>query len=1103
MEALHRQIMLNAYVVAQSQLLQLAKQMEFDVDLSPWEEEVHERMTDFWEQSRDSVQQFRDRVRYVFASHRSAASADADMTQWTADVIKSPRKRAVGPTLDAAASPSRRPLVPRAVPQATWTPHRAASAQLSLKSHSSPAPSPGPSPRIGAPAQADSPPPQPAPAAAAPAPEAPAAPPSAERAVPDKTSPWPAVTPGAGVRAKRTLGSAALRSTKKPEPKDTAAARATRAPAARFRSSFLNKSLRTAMEARQRTVSADTDVDDSFHEPSPFADPAPPAAAAAAAAAADEEAEPDARAPLTSAAGGPSLDALRSRLENVRRASTTPTTHAQPIQPAQPAQPALSERRASALARSVQALALDRAHRVPTPPRAVAASATPPRPQTPTPEPDTLPTTIPARDAEPRAVDERGTSTAPRPAAHTPPRPEATPSRLARPASRFGSPARPVSRLERAPTERHATPSAAAAAAERASSRNVPPMSPWRTQTREPGARAPTSSLKPLSLASPSRLPVATGTPARAATPSAKHRDDATPAPSARDTQAPPRSKPLDAGRAAEARRPGALPRGPRELVSPARRDGPSVTATAASPERSVSRLALATTTATRAKTPDIHGNAAQPTPPRAATVLGQHGTTPPRARDAASPFRATATTSSRSRLPVSPMRPAAAKDAERRVDAARDGTRTPAAVGRPASVAGARAPPHGFGARIKGLLGLGASAPAPSAADVRPATALADADLRRDPAAAADARPATALDQAPAVAAASAVMEGAGDTSMLSASWDDDLKALMPGSFDEAASTAVPAAKAAVVPSWLRAPPAPASAAAPDRRTSSTMAPTPIKLKAMSKPPPGPGRPPSRVGDATAAAPPRRASATPRVPTAPLGRGPPPRDASTALRTSVRSASAAAPAKAAYVYDAEGKRRKLSQHAEPTTDDRVATEDALRSKLTAQGARSASATVKSVRVSAAPKPGTRVASAQAAPKKHAPSATMSQHNVFQQAPAVSDTPAPDDELPEVASEYSDSEDEASIKKRKLEPSWTRGRELEELLLQQATLDPDEIFGCQFEPVPLDSMLPPRQGDRRRQRHRTSSANWSGPDGLAQWEIDRYNERMGIRTRRA
>ena len=130
----------------------------------------------------------------------------------------------------------------------------------------------------------------------------------------------------------------------------------------------------------------------------------------------------------------------------------------------------------------------------------------------------------------------------------------------------------------------------------------------------------------------------------------------------------------------------------------------------------------------------------------------------------------------------------------------------------------------------------------------------------------------------------------------------------------------------------------------------------------------------------------------------------------------------------------------------------------------------------------------------------------MNSVNVFQQQPARRDSSvgpeeaSEGEELPDVATDYSDSEDEASIKRRKLEPSWTRGRELEDLLMQQSTVDPDEIFGVQLGPVPLDTMLPARKGDRRRARNRTSSANWSGPDGLSQWEIDRYNERMGIRS---
>jgi len=147
--------------------------------------------------------------------------------------------------------------------------------------------------------------------------------------------------------------------------------------------------------------------------------------------------------------------------------------------------------------------------------------------------------------------------------------------------------------------------------------------------------------------------------------------------------------------------------------------------------------------------------------------------------------------------------------------------------------------------------------------------------------------------------------------------------------------------------------------------------------------------------------------------------------------------------------------------------------------------------------------PGTRVWSNTASRPPPPRSSAHSSHNVFQQVPTGEEDrgDVADVDLPDVASEYSDSDDETAIRKRKLEPSWTRGRELEEILLQQSTIDPDEIFGCQHVgPVPLDTMLPARKGDRRRMRHRTSSANWNGPDGLAQWEIDRYNERMGIQS---
>lgn len=105
----------------------------------------------------------------------------------------------------------------------------------------------------------------------------------------------------------------------------------------------------------------------------------------------------------------------------------------------------------------------------------------------------------------------------------------------------------------------------------------------------------------------------------------------------------------------------------------------------------------------------------------------------------------------------------------------------------------------------------------------------------------------------------------------------------------------------------------------------------------------------------------------------------------------------------------------------------------------------------------------------------------------------------PDEPLPDIASEYSDSEDEETIQKRAAMPLWTQGDALDAALLAQSTVDADEIFGIPQGPVELEKILPGERTANRIRRPRTSSANWSGPDGLAQWEIDRYNKRMGIK----
>ncbi|KAJ1580038.1 hypothetical protein NDA12_000391 [Ustilago hordei] len=106
---------------------------------------------------------------------------------------------------------------------------------------------------------------------------------------------------------------------------------------------------------------------------------------------------------------------------------------------------------------------------------------------------------------------------------------------------------------------------------------------------------------------------------------------------------------------------------------------------------------------------------------------------------------------------------------------------------------------------------------------------------------------------------------------------------------------------------------------------------------------------------------------------------------------------------------------------------------------------------------------------------------------------------AADEVLPDIASEYSDSEDEETIQKRAAMPTWTQGDALDSALLAQLTVDADEIFGIPQGPVELEKILPGERTANRIRRPRTSSANWSGPDGLAQWEIDRYNKRMGIK----
>ncbi|WFD18802.1 hypothetical protein MCAP1_001013 [Malassezia caprae] len=821
--------MRNAYVVAQSQLLQLAKQMEFDADLSVWEEEASEKMQEFWDQSRQNVSDFCARVQYVsMADHSSSMEP---MPSLAAEVVKSPRKKLESSMVTA---------VPSAPPSPTPAPRSAADdAAAPLPPLAEPAPAP--------PATAQAP---------EPAPEAPRSVSPAEAPLP-----LPSTTPGTALRTKRTLGTAVLRSTKKPDTTDEA--RPPLRPPARFRSSFLNKSLRHAMEEKH-TGSSDRDLDDSFHEPSPKdASPRP---------------EPPADRSEPRAVPGPSLDALRTRLESVRRASTTPATTALGT--------LATERRASALTRPLS----DTPSKLP---------------------PADLGGPSRSRDMS----DEHRMSQAPEPAAADDERPAPEPPMAAAP------PPEPVV------------------------------AAPARSEPAEPA--------RPASRASPARPAPGVGPVSRS----------------------PGRERPV--ARPMRPRTPGA---------SPARsgKVGPMAAAPFAQP--------------------------ATPTPAtNAGAMRGPNVTrSPGRLREERlSPFRASTNEASpvRSCLPVSPARMGASKipspvrkpvpPMSMRAASPEMGGAPRGQPARTASVAEVRSTAPGLGARIKGLLGLHA----PTKDETRPVSPAARGD------------------------------DG------------DEGPVPMPGSFDEPVRPLSMSTSAVPVSAPKR----------PSHAGSTPLRPTPLPKKGV------PVRPLTRPGSAM-----RVSSAT----------------------------------RSAYTYDADGKRRKLSQrplNESTNVEDRASTEDALKSKLTtAGGVRAASHTV---RVSSSTARSVPTGARPWAPAQR--SSTLSTQNVFQQAapPAPS---ADEEELPDVASEYSDSDDEASIRKRSQEPSWTRGRELEALLLQQATVDPDEIFGCQqVGPVPLDAMLPPRKGDRRRLRHRTSSANWSGPDGLAQWEIDRYNERMGIHSARA
>ncbi|WFD35000.1 hypothetical protein MCUN1_001846 [Malassezia cuniculi] len=980
------QVIRNAYIVAQSQLLQLAKQMEFDADTSLWEDDAEETMREFWQQASDNIDTYCTRIR-----------DGGDIRLITADVVKSPRKRtparplvapepvsplsAKAPRIlplklgtdesSAHAQPKkpaavREPSPPMAVePTSEPTESKEAQVEQPESMDEEPVAQPSPLPKDTQPeATADEPvasraeeagpitshvdeaepatshteepeqattdaeeaepatahPKEPEPTAHAEPDSAEPHADEAERTAAMETEldepstllmdePLPTLTPATSTRVKRTLTLTAP-NIKADTHATTPAPRARDASGKRFRSIFLNKSLRHAIEERT-THDSEDDAHDTPED--------------------DRRDRTD-----------QTLDALRTRLESVRRASTAHTSTA--------SKPRVSE--------SIDA-DREEAHEKTSQPAATQAKPAQTRSATATRSPTKLPSPVRhAQDAHSEAKTQKG------------PAQRAAAQRHAQ---------RPVSSLAASTSALHSPargPNPALSASVSSPSRVRAPQSHI---PRSPTRGALSQSTRP---ASSLNVP---STPKSASAASAQHER---------------------AGRGGD------------------------------TPSRIAQPVAMSPWRKREAKAQE---KAAQEKPAPAAPP------SPGRLRDEMlSPFR---DGTARAASPTG-RRPLA-------------GQKSPALS---ASVPASHSHGDGIGARIKGLFGMHTSVQESPRAQLRGGTPARNRavspSILESPDLPSAARLSAGLDE--------------GDLSMLSR---------MPGSFERSGK----------IPQLGRS--VQASAASKSTRPSALSSSTSALL----------GATPARTREV-----------------------PPLRSTVAAGRIVSQSrAPVRPPTHASSVRNDEAKRRKVSQQplSEATnhaavpqaSSRRVSTEDALKSKLITQPVRPAAAKAASrdqvVRTSVARiASGTRVASGTSAR-----SSTMSNVNVFQQqpvrapAPAAAQAHAPPhtasasaaadstmEELPDVASEYSDSEDEATARKRKAEPTWTRGRELEDQLLQQATLDPDEIFGVQLGPVPLDTMLPPRKGDRRRMRHRTSSANWSGPDGLAQWEIDRYNERMGI-----
>ncbi|ORY31862.1 hypothetical protein BCR39DRAFT_456227, partial [Naematelia encephala] len=96
--------------------------------------------------------------------------------------------------------------------------------------------------------------------------------------------------------------------------------------------------------------------------------------------------------------------------------------------------------------------------------------------------------------------------------------------------------------------------------------------------------------------------------------------------------------------------------------------------------------------------------------------------------------------------------------------------------------------------------------------------------------------------------------------------------------------------------------------------------------------------------------------------------------------------------------------------------------------------------------------------------------------------------------LPDIASEYSNSDDESNASPDFKRPAWAESPALRAALEAQATRNPDDLFG-EIKPVSMEELFKVRQG---KFRARTSSANWGGGDRLTRMEEVDYARRMGF-----